>query len=347
LHRILDSIPISAIKQKGGIFMAYSIGIDLGGTNIVVGLVDESCAVVDRESAKTRAPRSAESLTDSIASCIEKLLARHHLPVKQLQAIGIGVPGVVHPETGELLHATNLFLKNVDFPGLIRARFPEVTVCIANDADCAVFGEYLAGAARNYKSALMLTLGTGVGGGFILENRIFRGATGFGIEPGHMAVETEGTVECSCGQRGCLEVYTTIRGLKRMTREALSGGRASVLRDRVDFAEPSFNARLLFEAAARGDVVANEVLDRFVHYLAIGIRNFVVLYRPHIILLGGGISHAGDVLLKPLRAKVARTTVSGDVLPPPPIECCRLGNDAGVIGAAMLHREGLDMRTPA
>lgn len=325
---------------EGGNVMAYSIGIDLGGTNIVVGIVDDSRKIVDRKRVKTRAPRSAESLVDTMADTIDTLLTRQELSVTDLLSIGIGVPGVVDPETGMLLHATNLFLKHVDFPALLRERFPDVPVFIANDADCAVFGEYLAGAAHNYKSVLMLTLGTGIGGGFVFENKIFRGATGFGIEPGHMAIETGDRIACSCGQWDCLEVYASIRGLKRMTCEALSGDDDTVLRDRVSFDGASFNARYIFEAASEGDVVATMILDRFVHYLAIGIRNLVVLYRPHMILLGGGISHAGDVLLEPLRARVAQTTVSGDVLPPPPIERSNLGNDAGVIGAAMLYSEG-------
>ncbi len=320
--------------------MSYSIGIDLGGTNIVVGIVDDSCKIIDRERVKTRAPRSAESLVDTMAECISSLLIRRGLSVTDLRSIGIGVPGVVDLETGLLLHATNLFLKRVDFPALLRERYPDVPVYIANDADCAVFGEYLAGAAHNYKSVLMLTLGTGVGGGFVFENKIFRGATGFGIEPGHMAVETGGHIACSCGQWDCLEVYASIRGLKRMTCEALVANEDSVLLDLVSVDGSSFNARHIFAAASDGDKIAKEILDRFVHYLAIGIRNLVVLYRPHVILLGGGISHAGDVLLEPLRARVALTTVSGDVLPPPPIERSNLGNDAGVIGAAMLYSEG-------
>ncbi len=322
--------------------MAYSIGIDLGGTNIVVGIVDDSCKILDRDRVKTRAPRSAESLVDTMANSINTVLNRQELSAADLCSIGIGVPGVVDLETGVLLHAANLFLKHVDFPALLRARFPDVPVFIANDADCAVFGEYLAGAAHNYKSVLMLTLGTGVGGGFVYDNKIFRGGTGFGIEPGHMAIEAGGHVACSCGQWDCLEVYASIRGLKRMTQEALLRHESTVLRNRVSLDGSSFNARHVFGAAAEGDKVAQEIVDQFIHYLSLGIRTLVVLYRPHMILLGGGISHAGDVLLDPLRERVALTTVSGDVLPPPLIERSFLGNDAGVIGAAMLYTEGRD-----
>lgn len=320
--------------------MNFSIGIDLGGTNIVAGIVDDSGRMADREKAKTRAPRSAESLVETMADCIRSLLDRQGLSVSDIHSIGIGVPGVVDPETGILLHATNLFLKRVDFPALLRRRYPGVPVFVANDADCAVYGEYQVGAARNYNSVLMLTLGTGIGGGFVFDHKIFRGGTGFGIEPGHIAIETGGHLSCSCGQMDCLEVYASIRGLKRMTQEALLRREETILRDRVSFEGSSFNTRLVFGAASEGDKVAIEIIDQFVHYLALGIRNLVVLYRPHIILLGGGISHAGEVLLEPLRARVALTTVSGDVLPPPPIEQSCLGNDAGVIGAALLYTEG-------
>lgn len=325
---------------ESGIVMAYSIGIDLGGTNIVAGIIDDTYKIVDRERAKTRAPRPAEFLVDTMAQCIDTLLMRQGISVSTIRSIGIGIPGVVDLETGMLLHATNLFLKNVDFPALMKIRFPDIPVFIANDADCAVFGEYHAGAVHNYQSVLMLTLGTGVGGGFVYDKKIFRGGTGFGIEPGHMAVEAGGHIACNCGQWDCLETYVSIRGLKRMTEEALLRNEETILRHYVSLGESSFNTRLIFEAATAGDKVAIEIVERFVHYLALGIRNLVVLYRPHMILLGGGISHAGDVLLEPLRTQVALTTVSGDVLPPPPIELSRLGNDAGVIGAAMLYSEG-------
>lgn len=319
--------------------MAWSIGIDLGGTNIGAGLVDEEGRILGRIYEKTRAPRPAEDLVKSLASCVSQLVQRHQLKVSDLTSIGIGLPGVVDAQTGRLLFAANLALAHIDFPSLMARHFPKTPIYVGNDADCAALGEYLAGGARAYPSVLLLTLGTGLGGGFIYEDRIFRGATGTGIEPGHLALVAEGGRLCSCGQEGCLEAYVSIRGMKGLVEEALAGGRPSLLRDALEAPDTSFNTRLVFDAVLEGDELALEVLQSYVHYLAMGIRSLVVLYRPHIILLGGGISRAGDLLLLPLEEAVRKTTFAGDILPPPPIRISQLGNDAGIIGAALLHTE--------
>lgn len=320
----------------------WSVGIDLGGTNIAVGLVNEHYEIVGRENAKTRAPRTADSLARTIAGCVNSLLNRHRVKAGDLSALGIGVPGVLDPRTNTLLFAGNLLLENVDLAGLLRSHFPPIPILIGNDADCAAYGEYLAGQAKSRDSALMLTLGTGVGGGFVYNRKIFRGGTGFGIEPGHLVVETEGGVRCTCGQTGCLEAYVSIRGLKRLVEEGLANDEPSIMRGRFHPERPSFNAKIVFDAVRRGDLVASRVVEQYVTYLAMGIRTLVVLYRPHIILLGGGISKAGDPLLIPLREAVSRTTMAGDIIPPPPIYISRLGNDAGIIGAAMLHTQERD-----
>lgn len=319
--------------------MKWTVGIDLGGTNIAVGLVDEQYEIVGREKVKTRAPRSASSLAASMARCVNILLKRHGLRADQLTAIGIGVPGVVDPQTKHLLYASNLFLKHVDLVSLVQTHLPDVPILVGNDADCAAYGEYLAGEAKLYDSALMLTLGTGIGGGFVCDGKIFRGGTGFGIEPGHLVVDLQEGVLCSCGQSGCLEAYASIRGLKRLVEKGLANGEPSMMRERFHSQDPAFNTRIVFDAVRKGDAVALRVLEQYVNYLAVGIRTLVVLYRPHIILLGGGISNAGNLLLKPLRAAVLRTTFAGDIIAPPPIHVSRLGNDAGIIGAAMLYKE--------
>ncbi len=320
--------------------MAWSVGIDLGGTNMAAGLVDDRYRIIERVEVKTRAPQPAASLASSMADCIHSLLKRQGLEGRDLSSIGLGLPGVVDPQKGILLFAPNLELEQVDFPSLLSDYFPETPVYVSNDADCAVFGEYLAGEAKTYDSTLFLTLGTGLGGGFIFDGKLYRGATGLGIEPGHMTLVAEGGLPCSCGQLGCFEVYVTSRGLRRLVLEELADGRPSPLGDLIQTPSPEFDARLFFEAVRQEDPAALRALDRYTSYLAMGIRTLVVLYRPHLILLGGGISQAGPLLLDPLRIAVKRTSFAGDSLPPPPIQLSRLGNEAGIIGAALLYREG-------
>jgi glucokinase len=320
--------------------MVWSIGIDLGGTNIAFGLVDENRRIVDRESAKTQAPRSAESLVETMVTHVKILLDRQGLGEDKLEALGIGLPGVIDPSSGLLVNAVNLGLRQVDFVSLLQNRFPGLAVRAGNDGDAAAWGEYLAGEGGPWGSVLMLTLGTGVGGGLVYDGRIFRGGTGLGIEPGHLVVQSEGGLACTCGRSGCLEVYTSIRGLNRLLAEALEGTDPPVWARALDPGQPSRNVPLIVEAARAGDQLALGVLDRYTAFLASGLRSLIMLYRPHRILLGGGISHAGEVLLKPLHQALFERAAPDDILSPPPVRISRLGNDAGIIGAALLHLEG-------
>ncbi|MCK9176125.1 MAG: ROK family protein [Clostridiales bacterium] len=315
--------------------MGGSIGIDLGGTNIAVGLVSDACDIVSRKDVKTMAPRSARSITKTIVSLIRSLLNENKLTSKDLSSIGIGLPGIVDTKSGELLFATNLKLSHVNFPELFHEYFPNLNVYVGNDADCAVLGEYLAGEAKNYASALLLTLGTGVGGGLVVDGKIFRGGDGLGIEPGHIVVETDRAVKCACGQWGCLETYASIQGLIRLTEEVLASEGDSV------FLQSPYplNAIRIFEAVRAKDPIAEKIHARYIGYLAAGIKTLVALYRPHIILLGGGLSNASDLLIEPLEKAVRRDIFSGDILPVPSIRVASLRNDAGIIGAAKLYRE--------
>lgn len=316
----------------------------MGGTNIAIGLVDGSCKIVDREIAKTRAPRSAESLVETMALSVRELLERNLLDLSDLDAMGIGLPGLVDQKTGLMIEAPNLHLDHIDFISLMGRHFPQTRIRVGNDGDCAVWGEYLAGEASSFESALLLTLGTGLGGGFVCEGRIFRGATGLGIEPGHIAIEAEGGPLCTCGRRGCLEMYVSIRGLNRLIQEGLQGDLPSSLRYSIKKDNPSGNIKAFFDSVRSHDLPALQILDRYTGFMAAGIRTLTLLYRPHIILFGGGISQAGSILLESLR-KALDSSKSGDyILSLPPVAISRLGNDAGIIGAAMLHREGTSVR---
>ncbi len=314
--------------------MDWSIGVDVGGTNIALGLVNQAYDIVARHDEKTRAPRSAESITVTIALAIRALLATSGLSTADLSSIGVGLPGIVDSNSGELLFATNLALSCVNFPTLLQRHFPNTAIMVSNDADCAVLGEYLAGEAKSYDSALLLTLGTGVGGAFIQHHKIFRGGDGLGIEPGHIVVETEYGVVCGCGQRGCLETYASINGLVRLAKEMLSEGGDSILRQSF----PALNTMTIFNAVRGGDRVAIAIHERFIRYLASGIKTLIAVYRPHIILIGGGLSNAPDLLIEPLQSALKEGLFAGDILVAPPIRVASLKNDAGIIGASQLVR---------
>lgn len=319
--------------------MRWSVGIDLGGTNMAIGLVDSDYRIVDREKAKTGAPRPAESLADTMALGVGRLLERNLLDPSDLDSIGIGLPGLVDQQTGLLIEAANLSLDHVDFPSLLGRAFPRSMIRTGNDGDCAIWGEYLAGEASSFASALLLTLGTGIGGGFVCNGRIFRGATGLGIEPGHMVIEVEDGPLCSCGRRGCYEMYASIRGLNRLIQEGLREELSSSLHRFISKDKPSGNVRAFFDSVRSQDSAALQIMERYAGFLAAGIRTLTVLYRPHLILLGGGISHAGDILLDSLRKALDPEKPDDFILSLPPVAISRLGNDAGIIGAAMLHRE--------
>lgn len=321
--------------------MGLSIGIDLGGTNLAVGLVDQRDRILDRESVPTGSPGSADRLADRMATSVRTLLLRQNREEASLESIGIGLPGPVDPRTGRLIEAANLSLRDVDFVSLMHAHFPQTPIFTGNDGDCAAWGAYLAGEGRLYESSLTLTLGTGVGGGLVIGRRLFRGGTGLGIEPGHTVVAAGEGPPCTCGRRGCLENYVSIRGLNRLLMEELESGAPSALREMINPQRPSFNVIKVFDQVRQGDPLAARVIRRYAGYLAAGIRTLTVLLRPHVILLGGGISRAGNLLLEPLNHALTPPVGDDSVLSLPPILISRLGNDAGIIGAARLSLEGL------
>lgn len=319
--------------------MVY-IGIDLGGTNIATGLVDEKGALLRKRSIPTRAPRPAREIVQDISQVIDELLAESGLDRSDLGGVGMGVPSPVDPKTSTLLHAYNLGLQNVDFPALLEEVFPGVRLNIDNDADCAVYGEYICGSAAGYEQVFMFTLGTGVGSGVILDGRLFRGGTGYGIEPGHTIIVKDGQL-CSCGKFGCLDAYASVYGVRYATKTVLEG-RMDLPAWFVDQAgsDPSrVDPRTVFGAAEDREPCALAIVDLYTTYLAIGVCNALVSYRPEILLIGGGIGDAGEILLEGLRMKVDQELPMSDGIPKVPIEACRLGNDAGIIGAALLSRD--------
>lgn len=300
------------------------IGVDLGGTTAKIGVVNENNEIVERIILPMDHKPPFEEAIKAIAEAI--------LQLGDIASVGFGVPSTLIPGSDIIIHANNLGWKNADIRGELQKYLKDIPVYIANDADCAAVGEMMHGAAMGVGNTLMLTLGTGVGGSFIYQNKLFLGGNGFGFEPGHISIERNG-ISCTCGNRGCLECYASATALARAAVECKE---SPLLARLIDENHGKANAKMVFGAAAAGDHAANRILDDYINALAVGVANLITLFGPDLVVIGGGVSGAGERLFAPLR-ELAYGMVDGiDVMGRPPIVPAQLGNDAGIIGAAML-----------
>ena len=314
--------------------MKYYLGIDLGGTNIATSVIDENYRFVARHSVPTLGTRPFEAVVKDMADAGREVLKKAGLTEKDIGYVGIGAPSTIEPKTQHIVFANNLGWKDADLAGEFRKNW-DIPVKIANDADCAALGESLAGAAKDYDSVLMLTLGTGVGGSFILNKKIYLGGNGYGCEPGHSTLVYNG-VRCTCGRRGCLEAYASVTALIRQSIEMMARYPGSLMREICGNDMTKVDGRTAFDAAKKGDEAALRVVENYEGYLAAGIGSLVVTFRPTVVILGGGLSNEGENLLEPVRRLVHETLYAADLIAPPAILKASLGNDAGIIGAAML-----------
>ena len=311
----------------------YRIGIDLGGTNIVVGLVEQHFRIVDKCSVKTQVPRSVESITADMAQMARTLLERNRLLWQDVASVGVGVPGTANPENGHMEDANNLGFDDVPFLPLLAKKIP-VPVHFGNDANVAAWGEYLTGGYQE-DSFVMVTVGTGIGGGIILGGSLWPGINGAAAEFGHMTIDHDG-VPCNCGRRGCFEAMASANALITQAREQMRKHPESLLWSLCGGNAAKVEAKTVFDGAAAGDETARELLDVYITYLAEGITNIINVFQPAVLCVGGGVSRAGEVLLRPLREEVARRVYSRNSKRNTRIELAKLGNDAGILGAALL-----------
>ncbi len=308
--------------------MNYRVGVDIGGMSIKVGVVDENFNIIQKLSVKT--PGTFEESMKAAADAVYEVIKPLGIEITDLPCVGIGTPGSIY-ETGRLCFSNNTNWKDVPMREELEKYIP-VPVYIGNDANCAIIGETVAGAAKGRKHVIMLTLGTGVGGGIIINGKVFAGGNGVGAELGHMVLVHDG-YPCTCGINGCFESYGSATALMRQTKEAIEAHPESAM---TKWAEENgeVNGKTAFECALAGDKVAMEVVDNYACYLANGIGSLVNIFRPEIVLMGGGVSNAGDFLLDKIRENMPKYTFAYDVTGYPPIELATLGNDAGIIGAS-------------
>ena len=308
------------------------IGIDVGGTNLKAGLVDQSGTIlaVERTPLDFRGP---ESFADTLASLAKAVMASGGAAAQDVEYVGIGIPGAV--AGGDILYTANIPMKNVPLEKLFRQHL-DLPVLLGNDADCAAVGEWSCGVGRGTKHFIVITLGTGVGGGMILNGKLYSGC-GAGGEVGHIVVQKDG-VPCNCGRRGCWEAYASATGLIRETTEAMKAHPESLLHQ-VAAQNGAVDGRTSFQAAEQGDETALAVCRSYAEYLASGLTDLVNILHPEAVALGGGVAAAPEyLLLDPVREIVARECYARHVGQVPHIVRAGLGNDAGIIGAAMLGR---------
>lgn len=322
--------------------MRYYAGIDLGGTNIAAGIVDETGQIVGRAIVPTGAERGYGAVVRTMAETVN--LAASAAGIKNIDSvgsIGVGVPGAVDLGGERVVEAPNLAWCDVALSSELEALCGK-KVTLGNDADCAVLAETACGAAHGRKSAVMLTLGTGVGGGVIIDGRIFSGCSLGGIEPGHMTL-VHGGEPCSCGNRGCVEMYASASALIRRTKRAMDMHPDSLMWEKSG-GGLSIDGKTAFEAAKSGDKWAKCVIDEYISYVASAVSGLVNIFRPEIVIIGGGIAGQGDYFIKPLNAAVKSRCYANKLISPPETVAAALGNDAGIIGAAMLCMQKEDIK---
>lgn len=313
------------------------IGVDLGGTNIAAGLVDDEYRILDRASVKTNVPRPPKSIIADIAGLVKLLCGRNNVGRGELEVVGVGVPGTINEDTGYVEYSNNIRFEKVPFIKLLGDMI-DVPVRFGNDANVAALGEYLAG-GYNVKSFVMITLGTGIGSGIILDGKLIKGINFAASELGHTVIKMGGE-QCTCGRKGCFEAYASATALIRDTRRALSKADNEAAHSAIwqlCGGDPEkVEAKQVFDAVKLDDKLAKNLFLNYTEYLAEGIANIINILQPELICIGGGVSKAGEMLLVPVREKVAGKIFSKNSARNTKIELARLDNDAGIIGAAML-----------
>jgi len=316
----------------------YRIGIDLGGTNIAVGLVSEDLKLVKKISIPTLAKREPELIVKDMAKACRDLIDSENISIDQIEAVGIASPGVANHDKGIIEYANNLPFRMFPICDLLKRDFPVDKVNVENDANAAAWGEAVAGAAKGTHNSVMITLGTGVGGGIIINDKIYSGFNFAGAELGHIVICTDG-VQCSCGRRGCWEAYSSATALIRMTGEKIEeckkAGQKTALSELAE-KRGKISARTAYDGKRMGDRYAAEVVETYEHFLAVGLGNIINIFQPEVISLGGGVSNEKENLLIPLLEKMKTEYYGAGIVKAPEIRIAELGNDAGIIGAATL-----------
>ncbi len=313
----------------------YSIGVDIGGMSVKVGLVDEKGNILCKSVEKTAL--TPEQVIENLIKQIETLLKEADLSLKEIKGIGIGCPGAINGTTGVVDLLVNLNWNNVPLVNLLKNKL-DTTIRISNDANVAVLAEALYGSAKDYNSLVMFTLGTGVGSGIVIDKKLYEGNCSKGAEIGHTTLVLGGK-DCPCGRKGCVEQYVSATALISQTKDAMLLDKNSLMWEYVDNKIDNVNGKTAFECAKRGDKTALKVVDTYVCYLAESMINVFNTFRPEAFIIGGGISAQGDYLLNKVVEYCEKFDYGYKCAPKTKILIASLGNDAGIIGASALVRD--------
>ena len=306
----------------------YCFGIDVGGTSVKCGLFLTNGTLVEQWEIPTRLENNGSSILPDVADAIKTKLDERGITKDNVDGVGIGIPGPVN-ENGEVPMAVNLHWGFKAVASELSA-LTGLPAKAANDANIAALGEAWKGAAEGSKNVILVTLGTGVGGGIVIDGKIYSGSNFGGAEIGHTVISVDGP-QCTCGRKGCFEVYSSATGLIRMTKEALAEHPDSMMKE-----EEHISGRTAFNYMRKGDAAAKEVVDKYIKYLAAGITNTLNIFQPDVLCIGGGVCNEGDPLLLPMKEIVARENYTRNSKKNAEIVIAKLGNDAGIIGAAFL-----------
>ena len=310
----------------------HYLGIDLGGTNVAAAVVDREGTILGKVSLPT--PRAgAEAVADQMAAAARAAAEKAGVPLEQVESVGIGSPGTIEPEQGLIRFWSNLNFVDVPLGGLMEARLHK-KIYLENDANAAALGEYAAGAGKGSQSMVAITLGTGVGGGAVLNGKLYTGFNYAGMEVGHFVIEYGGRL-CTCGRKGCFEAYCSATALIKRTREVMEEHPDSLLWQLAGSLE-GVDGRTPFDAAAQGDAAAGKVIDEYVNYLGCGVASLVNIFQPEVFCIGGGPSAQGETLMAPVRYILNREDYARNSVHRTRLVRAALGNDAGLIGAALL-----------
>lgn len=315
----------------------YVLGVDLGGTNTAAAVFDKDFALLGKGSVSTRSDVSPQGVADSIALACREALKTCSLGLSDISGVGIGSPGIIDPENGVIEYWSRYDFRAVPMAQLVRARMGK-PVYMENDANAAALGEYTAGAGKGSRSMAAVTLGTGIGGGAVIDGKLYSGFNHAALELGHMSIAFGGKM-CTCGRRGCFEAYASVTALIEQTRDAMQAHPESAM---WSFS-PTLDAvdgRTSFDAMRAGDAAAKAVVDRYIEYLACGLVNIVNIFQPDVLCVGGGISNERETLFAPVREILDREDYARSLGKRTRLVRAELGNDAGLYGAAALIPRG-------
>lgn len=311
------------------------LGIDLGGTNIAIGLVDDKGKLISKDSIPTNKDRDYTEIVKDMADLSIYIIKRNSYELKDIKSIGIGCPGTIDSEKGIVIYSNNIKFNNVPIRSEMQ-KYIDLPVFIENDANCAALAESVSGAAKGTTNSVTITLGTGIGSGVIIDNKIYSGFNNAASELGHTTLILGGK-ECTCGRGGCWEAYASATALIRATQDALRENSNSVINKMIKGDMEKIDAKIPFDAAKQGDKIGSMLIDKYIEYLSAGLTNVINAFQPEVLVIGGGVCNQGEYLLEPVNKLVKQNMFCKEVRQTE-IKVAKLGNDAGIVGAAMLGK---------